>query len=397
MELKLDKVPLDIAVRDIEKFVNDEETSVNVKVMQTKIYYEVGKLLKEAIEVASNSDRDIEDQKFDIPIFWITTVLKEIGRDDVTLQDLFPSEWLSVVAGLVHHELYVEHTGVTTELERHKIVYGIVGEMSGTANVTMYEIKSMWLGYDSEWETNRDDVLKVVSVLSGPDTAPDTPGSIESINETCEMVGLALGIPTVVDMRDLRDELGYLATPEEILETYNTNRDKYSKYVVDSGETIKDPEPTIPEETVPASHEDTSNEVPIESASDVSIEEDTSILSDMLEHAEKGYKDAVRENIEITKAASEQIKNTKLNTSDIEAKIERLNATTPSYYGGGGGGGSSSEWTTGEVILGVAAVAAIGAAAWYGYNKLVSDEYDIPFADLDIPDIDFDFDSGFDF
>ena len=397
MELKLDKVPLDVAVRDIEKFVQGEDGSVNVGIMQTRIYFEIAKLLKEVIESVSATGRDMEDQKFDIPILWISAALKNIGKEEVTLQELFPSEWLNVVTGLVHHELYAEHTGVNTELERHKIVYGIVGEMSGTADATMYEVKSKWLDYDSEWETNREDVLKVVGVLSGPDTAPDTPGSIESINETCEMVGLALGIPTVVDMRDLRDELGYSATPEELLETYNANRDKYSKYVVGSNEVAIDPAPVVPTETVSTTDEDTPPITPVEPSNEVSIEEGSSILDDMLEDAERGYKEAVRENIKITEAAAKQIKNAELNTADIEAKIERLNSTTPSYYGGGGGGGGSSEWTTGEVILGVAAVAAIGAVAWYGYNKLTSDEYDIPFSDLDIPDTDFDFDSGFDF
>ena len=411
MDFEIYKVPLDIAVRDIEKFVNDDVSSVNVGVMQARIYYEVGKLLKEVIEVVSAGDRDIELQKFDIPIMWITTVLKEIGRDDVTLQDLFPSEWLSVVAGLVHHELYVEHTGVTTKFEKRKIVYGIVSEMSGTADVTMYEVKAKWLGYEAEWETNREDVLKVVGVLSGPDTAPDTPGAIESITETCEIVGLALGIPTFVDMRDLREELGYSATPEEILAAYNANRDKYSKYVTNSD---KDPvylDPTT--ETKPTSNtnedaspkvsnttEDTPAVTPIELSEQLSAVEDTTILNDMLKDTEKKYRDAVRENIEITNAAAEQIKNTNLNTSDIEAKIDRLNITTPKYYGGGGG--ASSDWTTTEIVLGVAAVGAIGVALWYGYNRLTAEEYDINLSDFKIPDFDieipdFDFDSGFDF
>ena len=405
MDFEIYKVPLDVAVRDVEKFVNDDVNSVNFGVMQARIYYETGKLLKDVIEVVSSGDRDIEIQKFDIPILWIMTVLKEIGKENITLQDLFPSEWLCVVSGLVHHELYAEYTGVTTNFERRKIVYGIVGEMSGTTNVTVYEVMSRWLGYESEWETNREDVLKVVGGLSGPHTAPDTPGALESITETCEIVGLALGIPTSVDMWEIRKELGYGATPEEIMATYNANRDKYTKYVTNSDKDTIYLDPAT--ETKPTSNtnkdgaakvsnttEDTPAITTIEPSQQLSAVENMTILDDMLKDAEKKYRDAVRENIEITNNAAKQIKYANLNTSDMKDKIERLDIATPKYYVSSGGGSSDSD--TGMVILGIATAAVVGIALWYGYNRLTAEEYDINLSDFKIPDFDFDFDPNFD-
>ena len=74
-------------------------------------------------------------------------------------------------------------------------------------------------------------------------------------------------------------------------------------------------------------------------------------------------------------------------------KIAILNARANTRsYGCCCGGGSSSEWTTGEVVLGVAAVAVVGAALWYGYNTLTPPEFDIK-----IPNFDINLDSGFDF
>ena len=89
---------------------------------------------------------------------------------------------------------------------------------------------------------------------------------------------------------------------------------------------------------------------------------------------------------------AESSRNSEEPTADIETLI--LNIGSPSGMTAGGShhsGGSSSKWTTGEIVLGVAAVAAAGAALWYGYNKLVADDFDVELSEFSIPDLDFDF------
>ena len=97
------------------------------------------------------------------------------------------------------------------------------------------------------------------------------------------------------------------------------------------------------------------------------------------------------------KAITEPSRNSEEPPLEIDTLV--VNVGTPSsmtapgsrhsgYYGGGG---ASTEWTTGEIVLGVAAVAAAGAALWYGYNKLVADDFDIELSEFSIPDLDFDF------
>ena len=100
--------------------------------------------------------------------------------------------------------------------------------------------------------------------------------------------------------------------------------------------------------------------------------------------------------------AAESSRNSEEPTADIETLILNIGTSSGMTPGGSHHSGSSSTgWSTGEIVLGAAAVAAVGAALWYGYNKLVAEEYDVNLADFKIPefdfDIDFEFDSGFDF
>ena len=389
MEYTIDKVPLEIAVGDIENYVADETVTDNISFMQTKIYLQTAKILKGVIDVVSAENTDMELQKFHIPTTWIMTVLSDINQEGVRLQELFPSEWINVVAGIVHHELYAEHTGVTTEIERRKIIYGIVGEMTGTANITVHEVMSMWLGYASEWETDRAEVLKVVKVLAGPETAPNTPGDMEAVTFASERISLDLGIPTPLELLDLRAALGYEATLEELLTEYRANYEKYSLSIDKSGS--EEPTEITSETTTEATTTDNVEPSPLVTTETTSEGKDGSVLDTMLEDAERIHRETVRRYDETATRSAEQINNAGLNVSEIEAKIEAkiegLNAATPAYYGGGGGGGSS-EWTTGEIILTGAAVLAVGAALWYGYNSLTSNDYDINLSDFEVPDFD---------